>query len=136
MKKIIGIFVCMLLIGTTITTLGITIETVPINENNIDNYYDYEYVLGEFIVKFKEPLFSSLSIDNLNNKYNIISTEKVFSNSEGTSLDNIYILKVPVDSDILSIVNDYSMSPNVEYAEPNIIGDLCLTPNDEYFQYQ
>jgi subtilisin family serine protease len=135
-KKIFGIFIVTLLIGTTLPTLGTIIETSTINENELNTFFNSEFVLGEFIVKFKEPLFSSVSINDLNEKYQVKSMEKLFVNSENTILDNIYILKVPDNSDILSIVNDYSMNPNVEYAEVNIIGDLCLTPNDEYFQYQ
>ena len=135
-KKLIGISVMTLLVGTALSSVGMINELNSMNENKFSDYSENEYVAGEFIVKFKIPPFSSVSINNLNDKYDVISTEKLFRNPEGTTLDNIYLLKVPLDSDIISIVKDFSSCPDVEYAEPNIIGNLCTTPNDEAFQYQ
>jgi subtilisin family serine protease len=72
----------------------------------------------------------------LNEKHQVYTLEKVFPNAEGTLLDNIYILQVPIDSDILSIVQEYASCPDVVYAEPNGIGYLCGIPNDANFSSQ
>ena len=134
--KIIGILVVTLLIATAVSSYGMTNESQFINEDKLDSYWNFEFVPGEFIVKFKESSISCVSVDNLNEKYRVSSMEKIFKNSENTILDNIYLLKVPDDSDILSIVNDYVMNPNVVYAEPNYIGYRCVVPNDADFENQ
>jgi len=136
MKKIIGIFSVMLLIGTALPSFGMINEHNSINFDYINDYWDNEFVPGEFIVKFKEKLISSLSVDNLNEKYQVYSTEKVFKDAEDTILEHIYKFKVPLDSDIFSIVGDYSILDNVVYAEPNCIGHALSIPNDEYFPIQ
>ena len=86
MKKIIGIFIMMLFIGTAIPTIGL------INEHNVIDidYSNNEFVPGEFIVKFKELPIYSVSIDNLNEKYQVKYIEKLFKNHEDTIMDNIY----------------------------------------------
>jgi subtilisin family serine protease len=122
MKKIIGIFIVTLLIGTAIPTLGTIIEIRNVNEN------EYEYVLGEFIVKFKEIPTSKIQVENLNDRYNVISMDKMFTDVENTPLDNIYKIYVPRDSDILSIVKEYESMSIVEYAEPNYIIKIDLSP--------
>ena len=136
-KKIVGIFVCTLLIATAISA-GENIYQIVDEENNIlDQYANSEYIPGEFIVKFtKDSVLSNPSIQVLNDKYQVSSIEKVFRRAEGTILENIYLLQVPEDSDILSIVSDYALCPNVMYAEPNYIGYLPIIPNDEYFENQ
>jgi len=155
-KKIIGIFVMTLLIGTTIPTIGMINEYQSNNENRIENFLDYDFVPGEFIIKFKESPISRLSLDNLNDKYDIISMEKMYDDVENTPLDNIYKIYVPMNADILSIVDEYTLLPNVVYAVPNNIikVDLfpkksinmnnqeskelntLLTPNDPFFNQQ
>jgi subtilisin family serine protease len=135
-RKIVEIFVVMLLIGTAIPTFGMISEIESLDYNELKGYFIEEYVPGELIVKFKEPPFSSVSINNLNEKFQVISMEKLFKNPENTILDNIYILKFPVDSDILSILNYYTNDPNVIYAEINGFASLCLDPNDPDFDKQ
>ncbi|EMR74891.1 subtilisin-like serine protease [Thermoplasmatales archaeon SCGC AB-540-F20] len=138
-KKILGIFVCMLLIATVVPVLGNVNNIVSI-EDEMLSYIEYnDIVPGEFIVKFtEEGIINGPSITALNNKHQVNSVEKIFKNAENTRLDNIYILYVPEDSDLLSIVSDYISSPYVVYAEPNYIGYLPLPiiPNDEYFTDQ
>jgi subtilisin family serine protease len=135
MRKLIGIVIVMLLINISLITIGISNEITSIN-NNLDNYPKYKFVPGEFIVKFKDKDFSILHMQNLNRKYDVISMIKIFKNSEGTMLDNIYLIHVPKDSDILSLVNSYSSYPEVEYAEPNYLYHICSNPNDPGFTNQ
>ena len=91
-RKTIGIFIVMLLIVTTIPTIGMINEYQSVN---FDTFWNNEYVPGEIIIKFTESPISSLSVDNLNEKHNVYSSEKIFNNAEGTILDNIYSYKVP-----------------------------------------
>jgi subtilisin family serine protease len=66
----------------------------------------------------------------------VYAIEKIFPNAEDTLLDNIYILHVPPQSDILTIVQEYAQHPDVLYAEPNRIGILCTIPDDTNFTTQ
>ncbi|GAH47057.1 unnamed protein product [marine sediment metagenome] len=136
MRKIIGIFIVTLLIGTALPSIGMISEHQSINYDYIDDYWDNEFVSGEFIVKFKEKPISCLSLENLNNKYQVKSIENVFKNAEDTILEHIYKYSVPLDSDILSIVKEYSTIENVIYVEPAYIGFTLGVPNDEYFPIQ
>jgi subtilisin family serine protease len=132
-KKLIGIFICMLLISTTLPTISGSIITIK-DSNNVQNY---DLVPGELIIKLdKDTTISSPSIEILNQKHKVSSTRSLIKTSENTILDNIYLLSVPTDSDILYIVNDYSSNPDVEYAEPNYLIGLCDIPNDEKFSNQ
>jgi subtilisin family serine protease len=133
LKKIVGIFVMVLLIGTAIPTIGMINEY---QSTYYDDFGDNEYVPGEFIIKFKEQPISILSLNNLNEKYHVYSTEKVFKNAKDTIIEYIYKFKVPIDTDILSIINDYLILDNVVYAEPNYIYHLCSIPNDPGFVNQ
>jgi subtilisin family serine protease len=121
------------LIATALPSIcGSIIEGV-----NFDDAQNHEFVPGEFIVKLtKDTTISNPSLKMLNEKYKVSSIEKVFKNSENTILNNIYILSVPENADILSIVDDYSSCPAVEYAEPNGIFYLSGIPNDENFSKQ
>jgi len=95
MKKIIGFFIVALLIVTALPAVGI----LNVRENKLDDIQTSEFVTGEFIVKFKDAGISSLSIDNLNEKYHVSSMEKIFRNCEDISLENIYILNIPEHTD-------------------------------------
>ena len=116
-KKIIGIFVCMLLIATALPAVGKLNKT----NNLVEDLLRPEFVSGEFIVKFKNPTIQNTSINDLNEKYQIIKMQKIFRKSENTILNNIYTLSVSEEDDILSIVKDYASLPDVVYAEPNYI---------------
>ena len=100
---------------------------------NINNKYfinfnkkeNFEFVSGEFIVKFdfdKDIDTSKNSIDRisigiqsidvLNEKYNVKVVERLFNSCEKPYLYNIFKFIVPENSDILSIVKQYSLDPN------------------------
>jgi subtilisin family serine protease len=134
-KKIIGIFVCMLLIASVVLPVAGTVsKKVHLFNNVFENQPDMKFVPGEIIVKLKnDTTFSRYSLASLNRIYQVNAFEKVFPNAEGTILDNIYLVHIPVESDILSILQDYYVSSDVVYAEPNWIGDVCGIPNDTNF---
>jgi subtilisin family serine protease len=131
--KIIGICICMLLIAAVVLP-----ATGTINKSKIfGEKQTMQFVPGEFIVKVKQDrAFSSPSLKALNEKHQVYSLEKVFPNAEGTILDNIYLLHVPIGSDILYIVQEYTSCPGVVYAEPNGIGFPDSIPNDANFSKQ
>ena len=132
-NKIVGIFVCTLMIIAVIVPAAGTID----KGNIFDEKSTMEFVPGEFIVKLrKDTTFSKTTLTTLNGKYQVYAFEKVFLNAEGTILDNIYLLHVPIGYDILSIVSEYVSCPDVVYAEPNGLGSLCSIPNDANFSNQ
>jgi len=138
-KKLIGIFVCLLLIAAVVLPATGTINEKVSRENKVsENQTSTEFVPGEFIVKLKKDttLSSSTQFMALNENHQVYAVEKVFPHSEGTILDNIYLLHVPIGSDIPSIVKEYATYPDVVYAEPNGIGHLCGIPNDANFSKQ
>ncbi len=136
-KKILGIFVCTMLIATVLPAVGNNNKSVSEDSKILAQKTTSEYIPGGFIIKFKkDSVLSNPSIQALNDKFQVSSIEKVFRRAEGTSLENIYLLQVPKDSDILSIVSDYALNPNVIYAEPNYIGYLPIIPNDFYYEVQ
>jgi subtilisin family serine protease len=120
-KKIIGIFVCMLLFATALPAVGAINKTINQEIKQIEDTQNKEFIPGEFIVKLKDVSTSNLSIANLNKKNSVRSINKVFKNPENSKLDNIYKLSVSEDSDIFAIVDEYSSNLLVEYAEPNYI---------------
>ncbi len=136
-KKIIGIFVCILMVINALTVVGTNnkIEkNKPLSFNN-DTYV--KFASGEFIIKLKKDAsFSGSSFETLNEKYQVYAIEKIFPNAEDTILDNIYLFHVPIESDIFSIIKDYNLCFDVLYAEPNCISFTCSIPNDENFSRQ
>ena len=132
-NKILGIGIFMLMIAAVIIPAAGTT-----NKGNIfDEKSMMEFVPGEFIMKVKQDkAFSSPTLMALNEKHQVYASEKVFNNVEGTILDNIYLLHVPIASDILSILQEYTSCPDVVYAEPNGKADPCSIPNDAYFGKQ
>ena len=136
-KKIICIFIMMLLIATTISVGDNIKQIVGEKYNIIELYSDSDYSSGEFIIKIREDSsLSSPAIAGLNTKYKVKYIEKVFRIEEETDLENIYLLHVPKNFDIATIVSDYSLCFDVIYAEPNYNGDLPIIPDDEYFSNQ
>lgn len=143
---VIGIII--LLIGTCVTS-SLSKNINKINEFKYIEKNHAEFAAGEFIVKFKFEadidisktsdgwVFTGInSINSLNEKYNVKTVERLFTNCKEFHLYNIFKLKVSKNSNILSIVQDYSINPNVIYAEPNYIMNTCLTPNDPDFNLQ
>ncbi|MFQ5822292.1 MAG: hypothetical protein ACE5I5_20140, partial [Candidatus Heimdallarchaeota archaeon] len=97
-----------------------------------------EFVPGEVLVKFRESIPISLtndvmtmnieSIDELNERFKVASTTRIFS--------NVYKLKLPNDADVLYVAREYEADPNIEYAEPNGIAHTFLVPNDANYTQQ
>jgi subtilisin family serine protease len=132
-RKIVGTSICILMIVAVIIPATGTIH----HGNLFDDKPSMEFVPGEFILKLKKDVtFSDSTLQILAEKYHVYGIEKVFPSSEGTLLDNIYLLHVPLNSDILSIVEDYSLCSEVVYVEPNSIARLCSIPNDSFFDLQ
>jgi len=130
--KFLVILFCMLLILTAIPVVGI----IKVEDKMFNYIQTSEFVPGEFIIKFKDKGLSSLSIKNLNQKHNLYSIEKIFSNSKAKSLENMYILKFFEDANSIKIIQDYSLCPEVEYVEPNYNVKICGFPNDPFFDTQ
>jgi len=128
----------MLLIAAVIIPAAGTINKKITRGNKVfDSQTSIEFSPGEFIVKVKQDKgFSSPALMALNEKHQVYTLEKVFPNDEDTILDNIYLLHVPTESDILSIVQEYSLCPDVLYAEPNGFAYPCSIPNDVNFSSQ
>ena len=137
-RKIVGILVCMLLIAVVVLPATGTInEKITKKTSFIKNRSNIEFVPGEFIVKLKkETTFSRYSLKTLNEKHHVYALEKAFPNAKDTILDNIYLLHVPINSDILFIVQEYTSCPDVVYAEPNGMVFPCGIPNDVNFSNQ
>jgi len=96
-----------------------------------------EFVPGEFIVKFTEETATSTdSVIALNEKYKVSSIEKIFKNTKDSKINNIYLLKIPKDSDIINVIQDYLLDTHVIYAVPNYIAQICNNPNDPGFNLQ
>jgi subtilisin family serine protease len=137
-KKILGIFLCTFMIGAAIFPAAGMINEKSIQTSKVYNdLASMKFVPGEIIVKLKKDVsISSSLISNLNKENQVHDYEKVFSNAEGTILDNIYLLNVPINSDIPLTVMEYLSCPDVEYAESNQIGEYYGIPNDENFSKQ
>jgi len=115
-KKIVGIFVCMLLITTALSTVAIPTVKNEVNytwvqpsqiHSSGSNSFVYpggneytDYVPGEFIVKFKSEVAVKISksnnnivstgipsIDALNEKYLVSSVERVFETYKNMGAD-------------------------------------------------
>ena len=133
MKTIfLDIFVCFLLLATALPVVG----AVDQRRNHVDDIQSPLFVPGELIIKLRDNGIPHSSIAALNRKYKVYSMEKIFKNCEDETLETIYILSVPIDTDIVSIIEDYSSCLDVEYAEPNYRTQLCGFPNDVAFVKQ
>ncbi len=94
-------------------------------------------------------LTGNSSIDVLNKKHNVFGMEKIvkkatksiqkktFNSLKGETTEvpdlyNIYILKLPKDKEVLSVIEEYKANNNVEYAEPNYMYNTCETIPNEY----
>ena len=124
-------------------------NTKKITRFDIDDGENVEFASGEFIVKFKAETIVDVSkspdgwictgldsIDVLNEKHYVTIIERLFNSYEKTHLYNIFKFSVPLDSDILAVVQEYSLDNYVVYAEPNYIYHVCATPNDPDFNVQ
>jgi len=114
--------------------------------NDEDIFEEPTFVPGEILIKFKDDLnlgfsespngITSLginSIDTLNTKYYVKSTEKIFKNTKISSLSNVYKFLINKDANVLQVVDAYNKNPNVEYAQPNYKMKTQLIPNDDFY---
>ena len=132
-NKILGVYIFILLItAVVLPASGIMNKRELFNDKAMT-----EFSPGEFIVKVKQDTaFSNPALIALNEKHQVYAVDKIFPNAEGTILDNVYLLHVPLRSDILSIVYEYASYSDVVYAEPNEIPHLSIIPNDTNFSKQ
>ncbi len=159
--------------ASQIITIGKQSNYSISNQFLLGNSYQQslEFTTDEIIIKFKEDLVvetttydeeplvttSIDSVDLLNANYGVYSYQKlkVDEDTLDSSLSNIYKLKVPDGSNILSIIEEYKKEPSIEFVEPNYIVYLCddfssqgktqsikdsqndlEETNDEYFEKQ
>jgi len=137
-KKIFGIIVCMMMVVFALNAMG-TYNKIETSKTNLfNNNISQNFAPGQLIVKIKKDTTFSHSVQliDLSKKHQVYDFEKMFSGFGDTILDNIYLLHVPIDSDIISIVQDYILCPDVIYAEPNWIASLHSIPNDVNFSNQ
>lgn len=110
----------------------------------------FEYVPGQILVKFKDPVMvkpskvdglaksSVASVDAILQRFNITTMEKVFEKAEPLkekrllkdfagnefeqpNLHNIYKLELKEQREMLEAIETFKNDPNIEYAEPNYI---------------
>lgn len=129
-KKIIDVLVCLLITATAFLPIsGAMNVTNYLAITQIENIQNQEFVSEEFIIKIKKDTsFQSPSLILLEEKFPIDSIEQLFKNSEDTTLNCIYILKIHEKADIPSIVKEYSFLPEVVYAEPSYKFRSCISP--------
>ena len=136
--EIISIGICFILVITIVFPVKGTITKSVTHDSMPFTYHtNNEFVSGELIVKLKnDAVFHKSAFIMLNAKHHVYTFKKLFPNVEDTLLDNIYILHIPKEANIFSIVLDYALSPDVVYVEPNGIAYACGTPDDEFFSNQ
>ncbi len=161
-KKKLGIFICILLILTSIIPLAGSVYIEPLNTYSVRNEkigLEYtNFIPGEIIVKIKKDVKLSLkninnimttgkpSIDRLNRIYKvrdieatILSVNKKPKNPdlfEYYGLDQIFTFKCDHATNILDAIEAYKKDPNIEFVEPNYVGHGCIIPNDPSFNNQ
>lgn len=116
-----------------------------------------DHVPGEIIVKLKADLSSNTNISIFSSdgsqarsikeilpqlkEYNVSSVQKIFpaggvrsmaDDTAPSSLDNIYRISLPEDTDTAPILKALESDPEVEYASLNHLVKFCLVPNDPY----
>jgi thermitase len=158
-KKIITITITIILLLTTVpTTFGFKLqnkENVDTSNKNVKGYNlepiscknnlnilrseasFQNFVPGELVVKLKDDAMIN-SVDVLNDKFGMISFQKVFKEANDLPFCNIFKLSFSSEADILDLVEEYNKDPNIEYAEPNYFGffDDAVFPNDPMFDDQ
>jgi subtilisin family serine protease len=76
------------------------------------------------------------SVDVLNQKYRVLSAEKLLEEDSTPQLSNVYLFTFPNNTNILRVTMEYNRDPTVECAEPNYLYNPCHIPNDPYFPMQ
>jgi hypothetical protein len=117
------------------------------NKKSQDNL---RYVPGEIVVKFKSQAPGLQKIESSNafiqfvQKYNVVSSERVFKDVKNVSLvkdgmaglSRVYLLKVPVPVDVLKIAAKMQQDSEIEYAEPHYLFPVNAIPNDSLYTRQ
>ncbi len=180
-KKIVGIFVSILLITTIFPISSGNVNYDKIKIENEENYqftttsnadwwpmfkcddekdrqedpmtdiflYKPFFVPGELLINFKNNIIINTdntshrtilpnlqSIKTLNEKFNVLSVEKIFEGIGIPALEYCYIFRFSNQTDILHAASYYTNNPFVEYAEPNYLYYPLSIPNDPYFDMQ
>jgi len=126
--------VCMSLSTISATETGITSQESSegtsdlggssgfLNENTLDDIISLNSI--------RTVLNTGISsIDALNAEYGVYSEEKLIEDDSVSLLSNTYILKLPLDSDVLFIAEEYEEDQNIEFAEPNYVYQPCINPD-------
>ena len=87
--KIIGVLVCILFLINSFSAIGAINKNIKKYGDQSNHITNKEIEAGEFIIKFKDETILTPSINKLNEKYKIISMEKMFSNTDHKLLKNI-----------------------------------------------
>ncbi|MDY0017333.1 MAG: S8 family serine peptidase [Candidatus Delongbacteria bacterium] len=113
------------------------------------------FVQGKIKIQMTETAQSSglLKIDNSSKSYSLTGFESVDKLNMTHSVSNIkrahmgakniemekqlgldrwYLLEIPKDKDVLSVVEDYKKDPNIEFANPEYLMYTQAIPNDTY----
>lgn len=144
MKRLVFFFICIIMI------FFLSIVLLAGQKQKDTNNKTALYVPGEVIVKFKaqapglQKIESSSAFVQLVQKYNVISSEKVFKDTKAIiinkadpiGLSRVYLLKVPTSVDILKITAKIQQDPEIEYAEPHYLFPVNAIPNDSLYFMQ
>lgn len=130
LNKLIIILICIIIF---ISYLPIINGNIIENKNEIKTNH---ITSKELIIKFKNEISSHIFIYNILRKYNVLSFEKVFKNSNYKQFNNIFQIKLSTDSSIQNIIDKYTISPYIEYIESDDNGIFCSIPNDPLFNKQ
>jgi subtilisin family serine protease len=76
-------------------------------------------------LKNEQVKASSIKIDIIEAKNKVLAKK--------LGLDRWFSIEIPMDADVLEIVELYKSDPNVDIAQPQICYYLMATPNDPYF---
>jgi len=116
MKKFLILFIVSFGYGEFYYQYGKKVELRPIK--NISRNLDYKFykdkkgrILGvnnKIIVKFTTP-----NINPILNKYNLTIIKKLYN--------NVYLLKLPLNSDTFDVINKLYNNPTIKFAQPDFL---------------
>lgn len=139
----VGLFLVLLSANASVALGGFT----SAYEQGLEACELPEFMPGELIVKYKPDVVqggrtSIGSVSALNREFGVEGMSRVFrtqesnTEAEALGLEDIYKLKLPIDSDVLEVAGRYQADKNVVYAEPNYIFEAFEVPNDPSFSQQ
>ncbi len=97
---------------------------------------------GVFLSRVQGRVTTGLaSLDSLNLKFRVAKQEKLFrefkqASPQSENLSGVYILEVPVGTNLERMRIEYQTRPEVDYAEPDYKVRLYETPSDPLFPHQ